>query len=56
MVTTPLNIFLLDINFDKSENWFTSSFYIFYICKIFKKSNINNYIINKILEFHVSKV
>ena len=53
MVTTPLNIFLLDMNFNKSKNWITFSFYIFYTYKIFKKKNINNYIINKILEFYV---
>ena len=53
MTTIILNIFLLDVNFDKSiiELYFFSN--ILHICKNFIRLKINSYIINQMFKFQI---
>ena len=52
MITTLLNIFLLDVNFDKFTVGLHSS-YILHACKISRKLKINRYVINKLFKLQV---
>ena len=52
MATTPSNLFLLDVNFDKS----TIELHLIFISSIlakFSKSKINSYVINQMFKFQV---
>ena len=46
LATIPLNIFLLDMNFNKPTIRLHFFSYILHACKIFRKLKINNYGIN----------
>ena len=45
-ITTHVQYFFLDVNFDKFIIELNFLFYIFNICKIFIISKINSYVIN----------
>ena len=47
MATSSFNIILFDVNFENLL-LIIIFLYILYICKIFRRSKINNYVINQI--------
>ena len=52
-ITTLLNFFLLEVNFDKSTIGLPFFSYIIYTCKISNKLKIDSYVINKLFKLQV---
>ena len=44
---------IIGYEFWKSNRWIACSYYIIYICKILRRSNINIYVINQMFKFQV---
>ena len=51
--TTLFNVFLLEVNFDKSTIGLPFFSYIIHTCKISNKLKINSYVINKLFKLQV---